>query len=685
MRSPRQPAKVMLLCMPMGLVQTPNLALSLLKPALRRAGIDCDVRYFNVELLDRFIPGEEIIRRYVHLVDQPSLAEACASFFADRVFGPDERRASLVEAVLDQASPGERALARAIQAAVDPFLAWCLASIRWSEYRIVGFTSLFAGMTAPSLALAKLLKAHCPELVTVLGGWNTGGDMGRVIAERCGELDYVLRGEAEDTFVDFSRRLLEGKALDGIAGLVFRNRTTNEVNEWPQTLVSDLDTIPEPDFDDYFTAMERSRFRGPPPRGWSLPFESARGCWWGAIRHCKFCGLNGMSMPFRSKSPARVLGELDRMVERHRPRLLFAADTIFDPSYFDSVLPQLEGRYPQVEIAYELKAPIKRRQMAQLKKAGITSLTIGIENLSTRLLQLMEKGTSAVQNVHCLRLASEYGIRVGWQYLYGIPHESLNDYQEALASTPLLHHLSPPLQACPMTLARFSPYFDSAAQHGVAAIHSHRDYQMVYPWPEPDLQRVSYLFDFDFADGRPPGFTQLIATMCNEAAARWQSAHAEVALTLLRGHDLSMIIDTRFGDRRIVLLEGTSALILDALDSPVPTTQIAARAYAHIRDWHNIWFALLGPHQQRDLAVIASMRHNGELDATTITRVGCVFGLHPPHSIEEAESLIAGVVDQLRALSLVFEADGHSVSLAVAAGNVSNTITTPAAFVGEAR
>src|SRR5213594_694152 len=87
------PDRVLLVCMPMGLVQTPNLGLSLLKAGVQRTGTPCDVRYLNIELLDRFLDGDEdLIQRYVALVDQPRLAEVCASFFAALKFGPDPVR-----------------------------------------------------------------------------------------------------------------------------------------------------------------------------------------------------------------------------------------------------------------------------------------------------------------------------------------------------------------------------------------------------------------------------------------------------------------------------------------------------------------------------------------------------------------------------------------------------------------
>jgi radical SAM superfamily enzyme YgiQ (UPF0313 family) len=56
-----------------------------------------------------------------------------------------------------------------------------------------------------------------------------------------------------------------------------------------------------------------------------LLFEASRGCWWGAKHHCTFCGLNGLSMTFRSKSADRAYSEIKhRQGEGHLYQQLFA-------------------------------------------------------------------------------------------------------------------------------------------------------------------------------------------------------------------------------------------------------------------------------------------------------------------------------------------------------------------------
>jgi ribosomal peptide maturation radical SAM protein 1 len=660
--------RVLLICMPMGLVQTPNLGLSLLKAAIERSGIACDVRYLSVEMLEQFIPGSDAVPRYVRLVDQPHLSEVCASFFAADRFGPDPERDRLVARHLETVTPNERDLIADIANAVTPFLSYCLDAVPWHNYSIAGFTTLFAGMTVPSAALAARLKARVPHLQTMLGGWNTGGDMGEVIAERMPEFDYVLRGESEDTFPELVRRILSNQPVDGIPGLVVRDQATGKARAWPQQLVRDMDALPIPDFSDYFSTMARGRFQGDPPGGWSIPFESSRGCWWGAKRHCKFCGLNGLSMPYRSKSPARLVDEVDQIVARHHPRLLFAADTILDLKYFDTVVPMLTARYPGVNVAYEVKAPVRREQMARLAGASLNLLTVGVESLSTRVLRLMDKGTTYLKNVQCLRLAEEYNVQIGWQYLFGIPGERLEDYVERASDMRLLHHLPPPLQSCPVTLARFSPYFFDAATNGVTHVRAHPDYRMTYSWPEEDLNRVAYHFEFDFGDGRAPELTATIAALMTAVVEQWRAARPSARLDLRTCKSGGWIVDTRWDEPKVYVLDPNVCRVILALDADRTAASLANAIAADARA--NMLDSLLASSASAGQAVWREALEEAERLGVSPMQV-----VVPPAPLlggaDDLHKWVAAVVADLQALGMVVGEDDRWISLAVPRGQVA--------------
>ncbi len=104
-------------------------------------------------------------------------------------------------------------------------------------------------------------------------------------------------------------------------------------------MFNDLDSLPTPSFDDYFATLAASPLRSRVRPG--LPLETSRGCWWGAVHQCTFCGLNGTSLGYRAKSPGRVLAELDDLAGRYQLSDFEAVDNILDMGYYKSLLPAL--------------------------------------------------------------------------------------------------------------------------------------------------------------------------------------------------------------------------------------------------------------------------------------------------------------------------------------------------------
>jgi ribosomal peptide maturation radical SAM protein 1 len=671
--------RVLLAQMPMGLVQVPSLALSLLKPGLIRSGLPCDVRYLNVEFVQQFLGGEDAVGSYVRLVENQALAEICAAHFTAARFGRDAARDAVIADTMRHATSEQKDLIDRIVRAVDPFLAYCLDAVDWAEYALVGFTSLFAGMTMPSVVLGGLLKERFPHLRVVLGGWNTGGPMGEVIAEKFPrELDFVLRGEADETLPKLAAAVVARQDVDtSLPGLLVSHGKGRALAPTPQALVRNLDAVPLPDFDDYFSLVRRGGRTDRRRR--CVSFESSRGCWWGQVSHCKFCGLNGLSMPFRSKSPARLLAELDYLVERYDPVLLYATDTIIDTRYFNELLPTLRDRYVDVRFAYEVKAPVTREQMRVLGDACVTHITVGIESLSTRLLKVMGKGTSALQNIHCLRVADEAGVKVGWQHLIGFPSEQLEDYIDVIASMARLHHLTPPERACPVTVARFSPYFEKAEALHVGNVRPVPEYAASYPWPIEDLSRVAYHFTFEHADGRHPTLTRRISTIMERAVADWRDRHPSSRLDAYRGRSVIAILDTR-GDRRMVyLLQGLVADVYRAMDTPIASASLPA----YIRDQWSLpghdWFSrlLAAVDDASDTELVAWAVERARALDTTVVRLGD----YDPFIDTDTASLIIAIrhaIDQLDRADLLASEQNKYLALGVWRSRPVPTQTRPA-------
>jgi ribosomal peptide maturation radical SAM protein 1 len=489
--------KVLLLSMPFGALERPALGLSLLKARLAETGVACDVRYLTFPLAE-FIGCADY--QWINF-ELPYTAFAGDWTFTEALYGErpeaDERYAR--EVLLGQFRLDEAAIRRLqrVRALIPHFLAHCLAAVPWEDYAVVGFTSTFEQNIA-SLALAKRLKAAHPDIAIVFGGANWEGEMGEELHRQFEFVDYVCSGEAERSFPALVARLLADAPVSEppIPGVVYRGSNGSSVATGPAELIRDLDALPIPDYSDYFRDLALcSAAAGVYP---ILLFETSRGCWWGAKSHCTFCGLNGGTMAFRSKSPRRALDELEYLVERWQTEIVEAVDNILDMKYFNHVLPALARAGRSWQIFYEVKANLNRAQLRLLRAAGVTRIQPGIESLSDHVLQLMRKGTTALKNVQLLKWCQEEGITMEWNIIYGFPGETRRDYDEMLSLLGAIRFLRPPTGCGPVRMDRFSPYFNTPGAFGLRNVRPIAAYRYLYPFSPESLTRVAYYFDFDY-------------------------------------------------------------------------------------------------------------------------------------------------------------------------------------------
>jgi len=225
------------------------------------------------------------------------------------------------------------------------------------------------------------------------------------------------------------------------------------------------DSLPYPEFGDYFQRLAHSPLSTQIDP--LLLFESARGCWWGAKTQCTFCGLNGGSIVFRSKSALRVIEELRYLRRTHGVRRACATDNILDFRYFRSMLPLLKEAEIDLELEYELKTNLSRPQVELLRAAGVRAAQLGIESLSTPVLRLMRKGVTASQNIQTLKWLTAAGMEVKWNFLHGFPGEDPGAYADLPDLIAKLVHLTPPQADGRVRIDRFSPYFESPEAFGL--------------------------------------------------------------------------------------------------------------------------------------------------------------------------------------------------------------------------
>lgn len=550
--------RVLLLSMPYGSLERPSMGLGLLQAQLHRRGIPCDTRYLAIDFAE--LVGVE---DYVWLSSElPYTAFAGDWLFTEALYGPRPAAdAAYVDEVLrSEWQLGDAQIARLLRlrAACKPFLERCLTSVPWSRYDVVGFTSTFEQNIA-SLALARRVKERHPGAYVVFGGANWEGEMGQELHRRFAFVDAVCSGEADDSFPALLDAIDAGASPAGVRGVVYREHGRT-VTTGPAALVRDLDGLPLPDFDPWIA--DRAPIAEHVPAVMLL--ETGRGCWWGAKSHCTFCGLNGGSLAFRSKSPERALAEIRHLLDRYGIELFSAVDNILDMGYFRSLLPELAAQPHGATFFYEVKANLSAEQVALLAAAGVMMVQPGVESLSDHVLKLMGKGTSALQNVALLKWCREHGVRPEWNVLYGFPGETAHDYEEMAALIDDIWFLDAPSGCGPVRMDRFSPYHENPAAYDMVNVRPLAPYRHLYPFEHDALMRVAYYFDYDHADGRKP---LDYAAPVVERIGRWNTDDARGGLWVMHEGDNRLVMDERPGSGpRGMRLYGWQATAYDACD-----------------------------------------------------------------------------------------------------------------------
>jgi ribosomal peptide maturation radical SAM protein 1 len=336
----------------------------------------------------------------------------------------------------------------------------------------------------------------------------------------------------------------------------------------------DMDALPLPNFTDYFAARNLL----PAPGAVSLAAETSRGCWWGAKSHCKFCGLNGQTMSYRSKSPERAVFELRQLRERYGVRHFMMADNILDTQYFRQMLPALAGA--GLDLFYEVKSNLKKEQLRVMRDAGVRWIQPGVESLSSAVLEQMGKGCTGLQNIQMLRFCSELGIAASWNLLYGFPGEDAQEYAQMAARLGDLCHLQPPSGVIPVRLDRFSPYFTRADEEGVSNVRPYWAYEYAYPGLTPaERHALAYFFEFDYKDGRKKeSYIQGV----HQGVLQWGAAYRGGAkLTLIPAGEQWMVLDARKLEQpETVVLTAPERQMVDLLDSAQSEDGLGQKAAA---------------------------------------------------------------------------------------------------------
>lgn len=568
--------RIALLNMPFAGLHMPSLALTQLKAVLGRDfpdEVEVDVFYLNhdfTEVIDIGLYGvlsDDGITTVTGLTDW-LFREVAFPELADNVdtYGRRYKHALGIAGLsIEDLQELRHHLAEFIDTLIERY--------SLDQYSLVAFTAMFDQIAA-SIAMARQLKARSPRIVTVIGGTSCELAAGEVLARNVPAFDFVFSGPALTSFSQFVGHQLRGEteSCHAIRG-VYSSRNLEHVGG-TIGVEDSIDSWLPLDYDGFLSSL-RAKCPGVTPE---LFFETSRGCWWGEKSHCTFCGLNGTTMNFRSMAPEKALEQFDYLFSRYPDvSRFFAVDNILDAKYYASVLPHMNPP-DGVSIFYEMKVASSEDRLKALKKAGITRVQPGIESLSTSVLTLMGKGTTAFKNIDFLKKARDVGLDVDWNLLLGFPNEDPAVYEKYLHDIPLLAHLPAPGAAFPVRFDRYSPYHQHPERFGLD-LHPADFYELVFPFSEGERTEFAYFFsDRNFQNGyllNLARWRRRVEKAVEQWIARWTQSDGGLQPRLQIAAGGGHVEDSRSGELVRHDVSPLAIALLELLERPLGMERIS--------------------------------------------------------------------------------------------------------------
>lgn len=533
--APRAGPSVLLVSMPWTALEEPSLGLSMLRAVLDGEGIPARVWHLNLSLLRHLR-----VTTYLALAGRFALNDFV---FSGVLSGPPSHRQlrwlrHKTEELLDTGlvDAGEwggvdgvvEQLVHLRGEVIPAWLAEAADQIAASDATLVGFTCMF-DQTVASLALAREVRRRAPGKTIALGGYAVREPTGGAVMRAFPWVDAVCTGEGDDVIVPLARASAGELPLASVPGLLVRG-DGGAVVRTATPPAFEMERSVTPNFDDYFAdvaALDREHRVQVEVE--TLPLETSRGCWWGQVKHCVFCGIHDDDLRYRTRPAEDVLASLETLRARHGIAGFRFSDYILPHAYFQTLLPMLAQRGAPFRLACEMKANSSHGHFGQLAAAGFREVQPGIESFSSRVLRSMDKGVTAALNVQTLVLGRRHGIHIHYNLLYGLPDDDAADYEAMLASLPRLLHLNPPLTNVPVQITRYAPLHVDPARFGIPAARYEPSYEVIFS--EEFLEQTGFdLNDFCYYFDRPFQNSPRLSALYRRIVAvvdGWRRVYAE--------------------------------------------------------------------------------------------------------------------------------------------------------------
>jgi len=329
--------------------------------------------------------------------------------------------------------------------------------------------------------LFRLLETGTPGVIGIYGNLLTRGNVLSVLAhaKQAGWLavlggpepanyaeqyldagaDLIVAGEGEFALEGLCAADFDRAVWSRIPGLIFRDPAGSIHRTGPAETVRDLDAQPWPDRERIDMARYLDTWRTRHGMG-SVSIITARGCPY----HCAWCSHSVFGKTHRRRTPNGVADEVEFLLDRYRPEMLWMADDVFTihHGWLRNYAAEVRRRGIRRPFECITRADRLNEEAADLlAELGCMRIWIGSESGSQRILNAMQRGVTTDQVHRSVDLCRSRGIQTGMFLMWGYDGEEIQDIEDTVehvkrcAPDVFLTTVSYPIKG--------TPYFESVS------------------------------------------------------------------------------------------------------------------------------------------------------------------------------------------------------------------------------
>jgi radical SAM superfamily enzyme YgiQ (UPF0313 family) len=255
-------------------------------------------------------------------------------------------------------------------------------------------------------------------------------------------IDVVVRGEGEETWAEICQALEQAagaapQALQGIAGISFRDANGRPVHNPDRLPIRDLNDLPWPAYDlfrlDQYTSLQPTLdHAGRGVRSFSI--MTSRGCPY----RCHYCSQSVFKYRWRARSPENVLAEW-----RHLVRELGATEIgVLDDSFnidrkrvlalCDLLVADRLNHVPWIMINGIRANLADEETLGRMKAAGCKRTAFGVESGNQVVLNGIDKKLELSEVRAAFKSARKVGLETIGFFMIGLPGDTEETINETI-------------------------------------------------------------------------------------------------------------------------------------------------------------------------------------------------------------------------------------------------------------